>query len=174
MSDKNWADNGEDDFFDMVSNEIENNKQTRINKIQESKEFIINFFDKMDVSFEPDPSYRDNVKSIIRGLVLYQLFKQRTISIYKKGKEDREYLGSFMMYTIQKYLNDNVKVTEWNNILTDVYKHFKSEIKFSDIDNVVEGKINLSKIIPNNILLSTLNNNKKEYIKRKNIEPPDY
>ena len=60
-------------------------------------------FDNINVDFEPDPDYRDNVKSMIMGLVLSQLLKQKTINLYRKGKEDREYLSSFVMMKIQKY-----------------------------------------------------------------------
>jgi len=174
MSDNNWADNGEDDFFHIVTNQIEKNKQTREETINKAVSAINRILDRINVDFEPDPSYRNNVKNIIRGLVIYQLFKQRTISIFKPNKEDREYLGSFLMYKIQKYLVDNTKVTEWSNILTQVYNGYKKDIKFPDIENTVASKINLSKILPESVLESTLHNNKKEYIKRKGISPPVY
>ena len=43
-----------------------------------------------------------------------------------------------------------------------------------DIENTVASKINLSKILPESVLESTLHNNKKEYIKRKGFSPPVY
>tara|TARA_B110000908_G_C10267435_1_gene465815 strand:+ start:3334 stop:3864 length:531 start_codon:yes stop_codon:yes gene_type:complete len=176
MSENNWADNGEDDFFDMVSNDIEVNKEKKLTKIKEAKDYIIKLFNNINVDFEPEVVYRGTVKNIIRGLVLCQLFKQRTISLYREGKEDREYLGSFMMYQVQKYLHNNIKVTEWNAVLTDVYNYFKPSLKSksNDLPNAVVAKVNINKIITESILLATLLNNKKEYIKRKHIEPPVY
>jgi hypothetical protein len=178
MSDhnNNWACSGEDDFFDMVSTDIEVNKEKKLTKIKDAREYIINFFNDINVNFEPEVEYRETVKNIIRGLVLWQLFKQRTISLYREGKEDREYLASFMMHKVQKYLHANIKVTEWNIVLTDVYNHFKSQLKSrsNDLPNAVATKVNISKIIAENILHTTLLNNKREYIKRKHIEPPVY
>lgn len=170
----NWANDGEDDFFQDVSNKIEKNKELAINKKSNAKGFIIKLFIDINVSFEPDPSYRDNVKNIIRGLVLYQLFTQRTINIYRRGKEDRDYLGSYLMYIVQKYLHDNVRVTEWNGVLTEVFVHFKQDIHSSNLEPVINAKINISKIIPDYILWTTLSNNKKEYEKRKGESPPTY
>lgn len=176
MSDDNWADNGEGDFFDMVSNDIEVNKEKKLTKIKEAKDYIIKFFNGINVDFEPEVEYRETVKNIIRGLVMCQLFKQRTISLYREGKEDREYLASYMMYVVQKYLHTNIKVTEWNPVLTDVYNYFKPSLKSrsNDLSNAVTAKVNISKIIAENILHTTLLNNKKEYVKRRRTEPPVY
>lgn len=174
MTDNNWADHGELDFFDKVSTDIESGKVKKINKLNEARIFIVELFNRMDLSFEPDPDYRDNVRNIIIGLTLYQLFKQRTISLFRAGKEDREYLASFLMYHIQKYLFANIKVTDWNTILTDVYNHFKEGIKFTDIGSVVVAKLNINKIIPENILLGIVASNKKEYTKVRRKDPPTH
>jgi hypothetical protein len=177
MSDNNnWADQAEDDFFDIVSTDIEVTREKRIATIREAKEFIIKFFTNINVDFEPEVDYRETVKNIIRGLVLCQLFKQRTISLYHEGKEDRDYLGSFMMHKVQKYLHTNIRVTEWNSVLTDVYNHFKPSLKSrsNDLPLAVTAKVNISKVISEAILLTTLQNNKREYIKRRRKEPPVY
>lgn len=176
MSDNNWADQTEDDFFETILTDIEVNSEKKEAKIKEAAEYIINFFNNINVDFEREVDYRGTVKNIIRGLVLCQLFKQRTISLYREGKEDREYLASFMMYTTQKYLHANIKITEWYIVLTKVYNYFKPQLKSksNDLQLAVAAKINCSKIIAVSILHTTLMNNRKEYIKRKGSEPPLY
>ena len=169
-----WVDNGEDDFFQVVESQIDSNKLQHDNKIKEVSNYVIDILNNIDVSFEPDPSYRSNVKNIIIGLVICQLLRQRTINIYRKGKEDREYLASFLMYVIQKYLYNNIKVTEWTTILSKVYDNFKTNVKFPGIEEAIVSRININKIIPENILLNTLVNNKKEYIRILNKNPPSY
>ena len=174
MSDDNWADNGEDDFFTEVSHQIDSNKAQKLNKIKDATEYIVMVLDGIDVSFEPDPTYRLNVKNIVIGLVICQLLKQRTITLYRKGKEDREYLASYLMYVIQKYLTNNVKVTEWTSVMRNVFEHFKGGVRFPGIEEALVAKININKIIPENVLLNAVIGNKKEYTKMKQREPPSY
>ena len=98
---KNWADISEDNLVLDLYDEIEKDRETELEKRKEAVEYIADLIDNIDVSFEPDPTYRENVKYMIVGLVLCQILKQKTISIYRKGKEDREYLASFLMMKIQ-------------------------------------------------------------------------
>ena len=171
----NWANISEDSLMYNLFKEIEHENIAKIEKKQKTIEHIINLFDNINVDFEPDESYRDNVKYMILGLVLSQILKQKTINLYRKGKEDREYLGSFLMMKVQSYLLKNNSTDEWNDIIMALFDHYKNKIRRNEeMNNLIKRGINTEKFISQDILISTIISNKKNYILKKNKEPISY
>ena len=157
----NWADVSEMNLVTDLYKEIEDDTQELNKRKQEVIMYIEDLVNNMDVSFEPDETYRENVKYMILGLVLCQLLKQKTINIYRKGKEDREYLASFLMMKIQNYLSNKFSTDVWEEIIKDVYKHYDGKIRINEnINNVIRAGI-AKKIISPDVLVSTIITNKK-------------
>lgn len=160
----NWASISEDMLLLNLFDEIEQDKKNEDMKRTEAIKYITNILDNINVSFEPDPTYRDNVKYIIIGLVLSQILKQKTINLFRKGKEDREYLGSYLMMKIQLFLINNNEVRTWNSIIRGIYTYYQSKVQVSTETKVlIQAGINQNKIIPGDILVSTVLSNKKNY-----------
>lgn len=170
----NWADISEDNLITDLYQEIENDEDRLKKKKQKAIVYIKELIDNMNVDFEPDESYRKNVRYMILGLVLCQLLKQKTINLYRKGKEDREYLASFLMMKIQHYLANNFSPDIWEGIIKMVYKEYEGKIKINDsIKDTIYLGLN-KKIINPEILVSAVINNKKIYTQIKKTEPKNY
>ena len=54
------------------------------------------------------------------GCTLTAIMKQKTVNLFKKGKEDREYMASVMHYDIQLYLYNTCTVCRWSDIIKKV------------------------------------------------------
>ena len=170
----NWADISEDNLITDLYQEIEDDEIKIENKKKEAISYIKELVDNINVDFEPDESYRKNVRYMILGLVLCQLLKQKTINLYRKGKEDREYLASFLMMKIQNYLASNFSPDTWEEIIKMVYKEYEGKIKINDsIKDTIYLGLN-KKIINPDILVSAVINNKKVYTQLKKVEPKNY
>ena len=101
-------------------------------------------------------------KYMILGLILCQILKQKTINIYRKGKEDREYIASFLMMKIQSHLHNNHNVDKWDDIIKSIYKEYNGKIVVKDsIKEIIRKGVLIDKIIPPDILVMTVINNKK-------------
>lgn len=174
-STNNWALSSENTLLENLFEEIEQDKHRESIRRVEAVKYITNILDNINVDFEPDPSYRENVKHIIIGLVLSQILKQKTINIYRKGKEDREYLGSYLMMKIQSYLFNNYEIHTWNDIIKDIYNYYRSKMRISaDTEQLIQEGINQRIIIQNDILVSTVLSNKKSYKTRTGVSVPEY
>ena len=125
----NWASFSEDIVMKNLLEQRNNDDEKLREKLKKTKNYITNTFNTMNVDFEPDKSYRENVKFIIIGLVLIQILKQKTISLYRKGKEDREYLASYLMMKIQTHLINNYPTIEWDIIIKDICEHYKNNLR---------------------------------------------
>lgn len=160
----NWALESEDTLLDELFIEIQREKEARKLKCEEGIHYITKFFNKINVDFEPDPEYRDNVKHIIIGLVLGQILKQKTINLFRKGKEDREYLGSYLMMKVQSYLLRTHEVSTWNDIIRGVYEYYRPKMRIStETESLIHKGVDQKKIISNDILISTVLSNQKNY-----------
>jgi len=177
LSDHNnsWAAASEQNLLSDLFQEIEKDSVIKERKIKNTLNTLLPLLNNIDVSFEPDPTYRDNVKYIIIGLVLCQILKQKTINLYRRGKEDREYLASFLMMKIQSYLINNHDIDEWDEVLKGILKHYEGKIRLDkDMCKLISNGINKDKIITQDILVSTVISNKKNYKAKKFTEPKNY
>ena len=173
--DKNWALVSEDKLVDNLFSEIENDLEVKQIKNKNTIKYIVNLLDNVNVDFEPDPSYRNNVRYMIMGLVLCQILKQKTINLFRKGKEDREYLASFLMMKIQSYLINNHELDDWNDIILQIFERYKNKIRLNDeMNRLIDSGLNINKIISQDILVSTVLSNKRNYIFKKSYEPASY
>lgn len=174
-TENNWALSSEDSLLENLFAEIEQDKERELTKKKEAVNYITNILDNINVDFEPDPSYRDNVKHIIIGLVLSQILKQKTINIYRKSKEDREYLSSYLMMKIQSYLSNNHSLHIWSNIIKELYDYYRPKMRISvETEQLIYNGINQNNIIQNDVLVSTVLSNKKSYKSRIGTSVPEY
>ncbi len=167
-----WAAIAQMDFMFSLQNDIE--KQTEENKAKrvEALKYCTHIFNNMNIDFEPDDSYRQNVRYMIIGLVLALIIKQKTVNLFKAGKEDRDVLASWAMWKIQSNLiTRKVPLDEWVIVINDIYQHYKDGIKFDVLKDLVNMKPEPNKILNEQQLKASYENNKKEYKKRKGRDP---
>ena len=167
-----WALEAQTGFEEVLGDCISKHQEINKNLRKELKTYAISLFRKMNVGFEPDPSYRENVRAMIIGLALVQMVKQRTINLFRHGKEDREYLASWAMSNLQNKLYEKkLPIGEWLLLIEDIYMHYKSQIKFDLLKDLVNAKIEVDKTLSAHQLKQAVESNEREYIKRRGVTP---
>lgn len=175
VNQSNWASVSEDNLLENLFTEIQDELEVKKSKNKNTIKYITNLIDNISVDFEPDVSYRNNVRYMIIGLVLCQILKQKTINIFRRGKEDREYLASFLMMKIQSHLIINHEIDNWNSIILQIFDYYKDKIRInSEMRKLMENGLSTDKIISQDILVSTVLSNKRNYILKKSKEPNKY
>ena len=153
-----WADEGEDEILEAIQ------ENTRIKELEQRTLFRPHVTKVKEIL--------DSATEFCQiGLVLYMIANQKTINIFREGKEDREYEASLLMNKVQQYLHDNIETYQWTVALKYVCEDYEPTVKGDLIRKAKRLHINKEKVLSMRTLEKNLNKNKKIYRDRKNHDP---
>lgn len=154
-----WADIDEDEIMESLLQDSK--EKTKIEQVQISKwsdEIIKNYFNPVEEYCQI-------------GLVLFMMSQQKTINIYRDGKEDREYDAAVLMRNVQVYFTEHIPTYEWTKVLHDLCLRYKETIRGNLIHKTLRAHVDTSKILSNQLLDKNIARNKKIYIEKKGYAP---
>ena len=156
----NWAETDEDEVMANIEKEIKARKKLEAYKIKVWNKIL-------------HKEYLDSIDEYSQiGLVLFMISQQKTINIYREGKEDREYNASLLMRNIQYFMEDEVPLGLWTPLLHSLCKDYIDKVKGNLIQRALNTHINVFNILLPKTLDKTISRNKKLYIERKGHPPP--
>lgn len=150
----NWADDGEDEIMEQIQKDITEKKKVERRELKKIADEISRLY------LEKADEYCQI------GLVIYMIMCQKTINIFREGKEDREYNASVLMKDVQTHLTQRVSTYKWTEVIHMLCDMYKDKVKGSLLIKAKELKIDPTKTLQLSMLERTVARNRKSYIER--------
>lgn len=105
------------------------------------------------------------------GCTLTALIKQKTVNLFKKGKEDREYTASVLHTDIQCYLYNNCPLDMWETVIKNVCRKYDKIKHAGTVKIILESTLPLESIKSIKDLRKNKEKNRNTYIAKMGKNP---